>query len=52
MMYYYWTRRGVRPSVFYNMSEGEKTVVRAFYELEIEEKNRLARQDHICPLLF
>lgn len=38
MMYYYWVEHGIRPSVFYNMSSGEKLVVRSFYEKEMEEK--------------
>ena len=34
MMYYYWTRHGIRPSVFYSMPPGERLVVRAFFEYE------------------
>ena len=30
MMYYYWTRHGIRPSVFYGMPPGERLVIRAF----------------------
>lgn len=48
MMYYYWSRKGVRPSVFYNMPQGEKTVIRAFYEHEIKEKDT---NGNMCPLL-
>jgi len=47
-MYYYWRRKGVRPSVFYNMSHGEKIVVRAFYEYEIKERSK---RKSYCPLL-
>lgn len=50
MMYYYWSRKGIRPSVFHNMSPGELTVVQAFYEKEIEEKNKLANSGQPCPL--
>ena len=32
MMYYYWDEKGIRPSVFYNIPEREKLVIRAFYE--------------------
>lgn len=45
MMYYYWNKNGMRPSVFYNMSQGEKLVVRAFFEYEIEKKEYEAKLD-------
>lgn len=38
MMYYYWTEKGIRPSVFYNIPEREKLVIRAFYEYEQSHK--------------
>lgn len=37
MMYHYWNKFGMRPSVFYNMPLGEKIVIRAFFENEIKE---------------
>jgi hypothetical protein len=37
MMYYYWTRHGIRPSVFYGMPPGERLVIRAFFEHERED---------------
>ncbi len=37
MLYYYWTRHGIRPSVIYNLPPGELLVIRAFYEHEREE---------------
>jgi hypothetical protein len=41
MMYWYWVHGRIRPSFFYNLPQGELTVIRAFYELEIkEEKER------------
>lgn len=40
MMYYYWSRKGIRPSVFHSMPIGEKTVIMAFYQLEIEQKKK------------
>lgn len=40
MMYYYWRHGRVRPSVFYNMAAGEKMVIRAFFEQEIEDRNK------------
>lgn len=39
MMYWYWKKKGIRPSVFYQIPYGELTIIRAFYELEIEEEN-------------
>ncbi|MBI6873744.1 hypothetical protein [Clostridium aciditolerans] len=44
MMYYYWKEKGIRPSVFYSMPIGERLIVQAFYENEIEEKNK-SRQE-------
>lgn len=44
MMYYYWKEKGIRPSVFYNMSIGERMIVQVFYENEVEEKNK-SRQE-------
>ena len=49
MMYYYWKNKGIRPSVFYNMPEGEKTVLRAFFEQEIED---MKRETPVCPFLI
>jgi len=37
MLYYYWVKRGIRPSVFASMPYGERMVVRAFYEREIAD---------------
>lgn len=37
MLYYYWVTKGIRPSVFAAMPYGEKVVVRAFYEREIQK---------------
>lgn len=51
-MYYYWSRKGIRPSEFYNMRLGELIVVRAFYEEEIREKERRAKAGTYCPYLW
>lgn len=37
MLYYYWTTKGIRPSVFTEMPYGEKLAIRAFYEKEIAD---------------
>lgn len=37
MMYYYWTRHGIRPSVLYQMPPGERLLIRAFYEYDREQ---------------
>ena len=53
MMYYYWKRKGISPSVFYAMPKGELTVVQAFYEQEIAERNEVIKQAQgkaVCPL--
>ncbi|WP_169823845.1 hypothetical protein [Clostridium carboxidivorans] len=44
MMYYYWVHHGIRPSVFYNIPEREKVVIRAFYEYELKQKNDKSRK--------
>jgi len=43
MLYYYWSRKGIRPSEIYGMAPGEQLLIRAFYEAELEERDRLAR---------
>ncbi len=43
-MYYYWVNRGIRPSVFYSMPKGELTVIQAFYEKELEEREEIQRK--------
>lgn len=53
MMYYYWKHGRVRPSVFYSMPRGELTVLQAFYEKEVQEKNELIESSKgkaVCPL--
>jgi len=55
MMYYYWKSKGISPSVFYNMPKGELTVIRAFYEREIEDKLEMiknAQGKPVCPMMF
>ena len=55
MMYYYWKHKGIRPSVFYSMPRGELTVLQAFYEKEISERNKMiesAKGKAVCPLWF
>lgn len=39
MLYYYWVTKGIRPSVFEAMPYGERAVVRAFYEKEMQMDN-------------
>ena len=43
MMYYYWKKSNIRPSVFYSMPKGELTVLQAFFEKEVEEHNELIK---------
>lgn len=56
MMYYYWKTKGIRPSIFYQMSKGEQVVIRAFFEKELEEKNEMIRQmeksGFACPAML
>jgi hypothetical protein len=39
-MYYYWSEKGIRPSVIYNMPKGERVVVTAFFLKEMEDKRK------------
>lgn len=55
MMYYYWKSKGISPSVFYNMPKGELTVIRAFYEREVEDKLEMIKNTQgkpVCPMMF
>lgn len=40
MMLYYWVKRGIRPSFFHELPEGEFTIIKAFYEIELDEKSK------------
>lgn len=40
MMYWLYARHHVLPSAFSNMGSGEKIVLRAFFEYEVEAENR------------
>jgi hypothetical protein len=40
MLYYYWVTKGIRPSVLANVPCGEKLIIRAFYEKEIDEQKK------------
>ena len=55
MMYYYWKTKGIRPSVLYTMPRGELTVVQAFYERELEERNahnNLIKGKSVMPVIM
>lgn len=52
MMYYYWTRKGIRPSVFTDMPERERLAIRAFYELELDEIKERKEAGARCPQLL
>ena len=45
MLYYYWTRHGIRPSVLYNMLPGERMVIRAFYENERADTEMILKKN-------
>lgn len=38
IMYYAWSKHGIKPSEIYNMSHGEKSLIRAFYIIEMEQR--------------
>lgn len=43
-MFYCWDKGGIRPTTFYNMDIGEKMVLCAFYEFEIDQQNKQKRR--------
>ena len=52
MLYYYWTRHGIRPSVLYNMPLGERMVIRAFYEFErADVESTLKKNQKVFPVV-
>ena len=51
MLYHYWKRHGILPSVLYNLPIGEKIVLRAFYEREMEEKYKAIRTGKVFPVI-
>jgi len=44
-MYHYIAKKGMLPSVFYSLPYGERLILRACFELEMEEPKRT------CPLM-
>jgi hypothetical protein len=44
MSYYYWKNGRKHPSFFYNLPQGELTVIRAFYEMEVAEERELLKK--------
>ncbi len=56
MMYFYWKHGRVRPSVFYSMSKGELTVIQAFFEREMQERNEAVTKVNegkmVCPMML
>jgi hypothetical protein len=51
MLYHYWIRHGILPSVLYNLPVGEKIVLRAFYEHEMEEKHKAIQTGKVFPVI-
>jgi len=54
-MYYYWKNGRVRPSVFYGMARGELTVIQAFFEEEVRERNEAIEKSKgkaVCPMML
>jgi hypothetical protein len=44
MSYYYWKNGRIRPSFFYDLPQGERSVIRAFFEMEIAEEKELLKK--------
>lgn len=53
MMYWYWKKKGIRPSVFYTMPKGELKLIQGFFRMELEEeikkREAMEKNPHICP---
>ncbi|MBD8500742.1 MULTISPECIES: hypothetical protein [Paenibacillus] len=47
MLYYYWSRKGIRPSIIQSMSAGERHLIRAFFEMELEERHKAAKTGNV-----
>lgn len=53
-MYYCWKYHNVKPSDYYSMTAGEKTVLTAFYTIEMEEMKEKAEavaSSGVCPVM-
>lgn len=51
-MYYYWKKKGIKPSVFYEMPKGELLIIKSFYEEEMKELEKLNKSGAACPMMF
>lgn len=40
IMFYAWCKHGIKPSDIYKMSDGEKSLLRAFYIVEMEKRKK------------
>ncbi|MCG7410125.1 hypothetical protein MH117_22175 [Paenibacillus sp. ACRRX] len=47
MLYYYWSRKGIRPSIIQSMPAGERHLIRAFYEMEQEDREKMAKTGQV-----
>lgn len=41
MMYYHWVHNQIRPSVFYNMSAGERRLINVFDKIYFEQMEKV-----------
>ncbi len=44
MMYYMFVHHQMRPSEYYSMPQGERTILRAFYEYRMKEMRALLKK--------
>ena len=51
MLFHYWKRHGILPSVLFNLPIGEKIVLRAFFEQEMEDRQKILRAGKVFPTL-
>ncbi|MBP0725533.1 hypothetical protein J5Y03_10070 [Bacillus sp. RG28] len=52
MMYWYWKKKGIRPSFFFELPRGEMAIISAFFEEELKEeveKRKAMSEGSICP---
>lgn len=55
MMYWYWKKKGIRPSFFFDLPKGERTIIHAFFEEELKEESERMKSlegGSVCPRMM
>lgn len=51
MMSYYWRKHGIRPKVFIEMDSDELAFIKACYEIELENEEKLVSEGKVFPVI-